>query len=245
MNDHRLSQIETAWSIVRRAHGAQSVAARSAQEQLLDQYGSAIRRYLLAALRDQTAADDVYQDFAVRFVRGDFRNASSDRGRFRSFLKTTLFRMVADFYRSRKARPAVAISPDLSLADSDNEAQRREQEFAQVWRDEMLTRAWDALEEAESQSGKPWFSVMKLRVNNPQIGSKELAEQLATQLGKKVTPTNLRVLLHRARDKFSQLLVDAVADSLDSSNPADIEQELAELKLLVYCRPTLDKLRDG
>jgi len=88
MENNRLSQIETAWSIVRRAHGDESIAARSAQEQLLDQYGSAIQRYLLGALRDATAADDVYQDFAVRFVRGDFHNASQDRGRFRSFLNT-------------------------------------------------------------------------------------------------------------------------------------------------------------
>ena len=49
MND-RLSQIETLWSVVRRAHGTQDNSTRLAQEQMVERYGSAIKNYLLAAM---------------------------------------------------------------------------------------------------------------------------------------------------------------------------------------------------
>ncbi len=243
MNDHRLSQIETAWSIVRRAHGEESLVARSAQEQLLEQYGSAIQRYLLAALRDPSAADDVYQDFAVRFVRGDFHRASQDRGRFRSFLKTSLFRLVADHYRSRQKHRAIELGNEGIVAEDSDDALHREREFTQVWRDEMLKRAWDALLVAEQEAGKPWFSVMQLRVQNPQMRSTALAEALGTQIGKKITPANARVLLHRAREKFSNLLIDCVSNSLNSTELHEVEEELAELELLEYCQNVLEQRR--
>ena len=58
MNEDRLSRIETLWSVVRQAHdGAASDSRSAAQKQLLEQYGGAVRRYLLAALRNQDAAD--------------------------------------------------------------------------------------------------------------------------------------------------------------------------------------------
>lgn len=239
--DDRLSQIETAWSIVRRAHGEESIVARSAQAQLLEQYSSAIQRYLLAALKDPTAADDVYQDFAVRFVRGDFHNASQDRGRFRSFLKTSLFRLVADYYRAQKKDHAVPIETNAVVVDDSDEQLEREREFVQVWRDEMLKRSWDALSDAEAKSGKPWFTVMRLRVDNPELRSADLASKLGSELGKKVTPANVRVLLHRAREKFSNLLIDCVSDSLNTTEVHEVEEELAELELLEYCQAVLEQ----
>ena len=241
MNDHRLSQIETAWSIVRRAHGDESIAARSAQEHLLHQYGSAIQRYLLAALRDQTAADDVYQDFAVRFVRGDFHNASQDRGRFRSFLKTSLFRLVADYFRAKKKLPAIALDSEVVVADDSSDVVDREQEFLQIWRDEMLKRAWAALSAAEAETGKPWFTVMRLRVDHPDLRSTALAKVIGEELGKPVSPANARVLLHRSREKFSNLLIDSVSDSLSTTNINEVEEELAELELLEYCQAILEE----
>jgi hypothetical protein len=46
-------------------------------------YHRAVHRYLLGALRDEDAAEELFQEFALRFVRGDFRWADRGRGRFR------------------------------------------------------------------------------------------------------------------------------------------------------------------
>ena len=56
---------------MRRAHDdddTQQVV--DAKQQLLLRYAPAIRRYLGAALRDPEAADDVFQEFAVKFIKG-------------------------------------------------------------------------------------------------------------------------------------------------------------------------------
>ena len=84
----RLSRINTLWTMVFQAHGADRDAVQQAQCVLLERYRGAIYRYLVGALRDADAAEELAQEFALRFVRGDFRRANPEKGRFRSYLKT-------------------------------------------------------------------------------------------------------------------------------------------------------------
>ncbi len=68
-----------------------------------------------------------------------------------------------------------------------------------------------------------------------------MAEQLSTQLGKPLSAAGVRQTLHRARDRFADLLVDEVVQTLGRSAEEDLEQELIELNLLKYCQPALDR----
>src|SRR5262245_42926116 len=95
--NQRLSLIPTRWSLVYRAHHGPAEAARSARQQLLDRYEDAIRRYLGKLLHSPHAVDEVFQEFAIRLVRGDLRGADPQRGRFRQFVKGTLFHLIADY----------------------------------------------------------------------------------------------------------------------------------------------------
>lgn len=239
----RLSQIETLWSVVRKAHQSDEEIARDAQRRLLKQYGNAIQRYLNAKLRDPAAADDVYQDFAVKFVRGDFHKASPEIGRFRTFLRTVLFRQIADYYRSKKRRGDVQLDVQLAEPVDDLRHEQKDEQFAEVWRDEMLKKAWDSLYELEASTGKPWYSALQLRVRNPKMRSADLAVAIGEQLDKPMTSANVRVLLHRAREKFSVLLIETISNSLNSTSVDDIESELADLKLLSYCQAALEQFR--
>ena len=63
---------------------------------LVLRYGGAVHRYLLASLRDVDAADELAQEFALRFLRGDFKNADPGKGRFRDFLKRAVYRLMVD-----------------------------------------------------------------------------------------------------------------------------------------------------
>jgi hypothetical protein len=67
-----------------------------------------------------------------------------------------------------------------------------------------------------------------------------MAERLTAQLGKPMTPENVRKTLQRAQAKFADLLIDQVAESLDAPS-ADLEAELKELDLLKYCRSALER----
>jgi len=239
-SESRLSRIETLWSVVIRANDVADSGASTAQQQLLDRYGGAIRRYLLGALRNEDAADEVFQEFALKFVRGDFAKANPDKGRFRQFVKTVIYRLVIDYQRrQQKGRRHV----DLADVRADGEptvTDQMEADFANSWRSELLARTWSAMEARETETGKPLYTVLRVRVDHPDMRSAELANELTNRLGREVKAGNARVLVHRSRELFAELLLDFVEESLQSRTEGELEQELIELDLLSYCRPALD-----
>ena len=56
------------------------------QQLVIERYGKAVNRYLLAALCDSDAADELSQEFALGLVSGAFQQVSPERGRFRDWL---------------------------------------------------------------------------------------------------------------------------------------------------------------
>jgi RNA polymerase sigma factor (sigma-70 family) len=247
MDDSHLSQIQTMWSLVERAHGDHT-NVQSAQQDLLDRYGGAVRRYALAALRDEDAADDVFQEFALKFVRGDFASADPGRGRFRAFVKTIVYRLIVDYQRRQKKLGREG-QMHSNLAEPPGEVaaatgQDTDALFQASWRDDLLARCWGKLADYECTSGKPYHTVLRYRVDHPEARSPELAEGLSKSLGKPINAGAVRVLLHRARDAFADLLLDEVMHSLADGSLDTAEQELIELDLLEYCKPALEHRRE-
>jgi RNA polymerase sigma-70 factor (ECF subfamily) len=245
-DDLHLSQIQTMWSVVALAH-ADVTAMQSAQQTMLDRYGGAVRRYALACLRDEDAADEVFQEFALKFVRGDFRGADPGKGRFRAFVKTVVYRLIVDYQRRKKklGREGQMHSnlAEPGAAEPAGAAGATDALFHASWRDELLARCWGRLAEYECKSGKPYHTVLRYRVQHPEARSPELAEGLSQKLGKPINAGAVRVMLHRSRDAFADLLLDEVANSLADGSLDSVEQELIELDLLGYCKPALDRRR--
>lgn len=229
----RLSQISTLWSVVRNANDSQSDTARDAQQQLWDQYSRAARRYLGAALQNDDAVEEVMQDLGLKIVRKEFKNATPEKGSFRSFMKTVLFRMVAD-YRRRQARGREYTTPDET--ETLDPAQ---EEFATSWREEALELAWAKLEALEEESGRPWYAVLRAKIDHPELNSAQLAEAVSRKTSHSISEANYRVLLHRAREKFAEFLVEQVAQTLDVADEAHLQDELAELQLLEFCQSAI------
>jgi RNA polymerase sigma-70 factor (ECF subfamily) len=245
MDDDELhiSRIPTAWTMVRDAH-RDHTQVQSAQQRLLDRYGAAIKRYALSALRDEDAADEVYQEFALRFVRGDFGKADPSRGRFRAFVKTVVYRLIVDYQRRVKKRSTQSgIHSNIAEPEADEEPSH-DAMLRTVWRDELLARCWQRLEEDERKSGKPYYSVLRYRVDHPDLRSPELADGLSKKLGKPINAGAVRVSLHRARELFGEFLLDEINESLDGNSLDEAEQELIDLELHEYCRPALEKRRE-
>lgn len=234
-----LSQIVTLWSVVRRAHDGQSDAVQAAQQEMLDRYGGAVRRYLLGSLRNEDAADEVFQEFALRFVRGDFEKVDPMQGRFRAYLKTVVYRLVVDYQRRKqrqgRQQPLVEEGPACQAEPLDNS----DQQFLDGWRAELLARCWTALEQSGDREGTPYFTVLRFRAEHPELRSAELAKPLGELLGKPLAAGNVRVLIHRARRRFAELLLEEVAHSLDTHDRETLSQELIELNLYEYCREML------
>jgi RNA polymerase sigma-70 factor (ECF subfamily) len=238
--NQRLSLIPTLWSLVGRANNDSPEEAQVARQQLLERYGDAVRRYLRSALHDPHAADEVFQEFALQLVHGKLRGADPQRGRFRYFVKGTLFHLIADYRRKQRdwPRPLPADAANLFAAPEEGQSERL---FVESWCDELLARAWSALAAFESETGQPFHAVLRFRADHPEMKSPQLAEALGTQMGKPVTAVGVRQTLHRAREKFAALLLDEVIHSLEHPGPDQVTEELAELGLLDYCRPALER----
>ena len=232
-----LNQISTLWSLVCRAHQGPAEVAGSARQQLVERYGGAIRRYLQAVLKDADTADEIFQEFALQLCHGNLRGADPERGRFRNFVKGTLFHLIADYRRQQRHWPQPLPAAEVVSADlEDNDADRK---FVESWCDELLARAWAALGAIEAQTGQPYHAVLRFRADHPGMRSPQLAEQLTIRLGRPFTPSGVRQILHRAREKFAALLLDEVSHSLEDPTTEKLEEELVELGLLDYCRPAL------
>lgn len=236
--DEHLSHITTLWTLVANAHGGADTEAARAQERLIAHYGPAIHRYLLGAVRDADLADELFQEFALRLVRGDLRRADPSRGRFRQFVKTTLYHLVVDAQRRRRRQASPLPEGDAAAAKEMTTAESDEQ-FLQAWRAELLARTWDALARTDRTAGQQLLLVLGFRRDHPEVKSPDMAAELARLLGKPVSPEWVRKRLHQARDRFADLLIAEVAQTLEEPTTERLEDELVALGLLSYCRDQL------
>jgi RNA polymerase sigma factor (sigma-70 family) len=242
-SDRRLSRISTLWSLVSLAQHEAGDETRAAQQKLLERYGPAIRRYLLGAVRDADAAEDLWQDFAYRFLHGDMRGIDPERGRFRDFVKGVLFHLVADYHKKRQRLPRQLPSEHPEPAVSCEPDAEQEQAFVASWRDELLARTWAALAAVDEAKGQSFHVVLRFRAEHPELHSDEIAEQLSRSLGKPLTASGVRKTLERARERFADLMLDEIAQGLSNPSVENLEEELIDLNLLEYCRPALERRR--
>ena len=233
--EQHLSQIATNWTMLRQVHGDGGDKAAARQE-LMERYCGAVFRYLLRATRDASVAEDLTQEFALRFIQGRFEGADRERGRFRDYVRGALFRLVKDHYREQ-ARGPRPVSLEHDPVGHDEQA-AADQAFRESWRQELLARAWRAL---EKEAGQPFHAVLRLRADQPELTGTQMAELLTTRLGRGISASNLRQLLHRARERFAELLLDDIRQSLEGAPAERVAEELADLNLLKYCKDILAK----
>ena len=243
--NHHLSRIETHWTAVFQAHQGLPTEAAAAQAALVRRYGGAVHRYLLASLRDAEAADDLAQEFALRFFRGDFRNADPGQGGFRDFLKRAVYHLMVDYHRSRRSRPcapgrrgrrAGPRTPIRGIAISTCR-------FLESWRDQLMALAWTELGRVQEWTGQPFADVLRLRVENADLRSPNWPSELIAaarsigycRLGPRHSPPR--------PDMFVESLLGEVEQSLRYPSPERLEEELIDLGLLEHCRSVLKRRR--
>jgi hypothetical protein len=107
----------------------------------------------------------------------------------------------------------------------------------------MLGEAWQALALFQEESGCPYHTVLSLRVEHAGKPSAALARLTGDRLGRPLGEDAFRQLLRRARQKFADLLVDAVARTLFARDDSSVAEELSDLGLLPWCRQAVARRR--
>jgi hypothetical protein len=220
------------WTVLAQAHAGSEDDAAAARRLLVERYGPAVEAYLRTVVGEPDAAD-LAQQFALELVRGGFRQADRARGRFRNYVKAALFHLVSKYRKAERRRPRPLTTADIPAPTAADE----ETAFDRTWRATLLDRAWATLEQAHPVG----FLALRLRTDG--LGSTDLAAELTERVGKPFTAAGARQQLHRARERFASFLLDAVVHSLADPSPANVEEELRDLDLLVYCGDALQRYR--
>lgn len=232
----RLDQINTRWSLVRRAHNDPADTGTDARKALVLRYSGAVRKYIGAMTRNEEETDELSQDVVVRLLNGDFSGANPNRGRFRDLLKVAVRNMVRNYWEKKGRRAGV----DYDVSTHEEAADDETGPWEDVWTGNVLNLVWGRLQDYErTHEGSMAWSVLRLRADNPDDSSEQLAVKLSARCGHPVKADTTRQHLRRARVRFAEMLIEELADSIDQPNADRIEEELVALGLLEHVRGVL------
>ncbi|MBI1347514.1 hypothetical protein GC163_14640 [bacterium] len=235
--DPTLRNAETDWSLLYLAHAPMAREARPVWNQIFLQYDRPVWQFLRSLVRDDHALDDIYQEFWHRFLKGDFAHATPERGRFRYLLMKVLANLVADYYRRAKRTPGLLLE-DPVATDDDLLEEITARSFM-VWRRQLLNEALAALARAEEGRDALAHQVLQVEIEFEDHTSDEKAVSLSQRLQREISAANYRQLLSRSRKHFAQKLIEQVRMTLADPTPELIREELAELRLLIFCEGEL------
>jgi RNA polymerase sigma factor (sigma-70 family) len=224
----------TNWSVVQKAGGDRSSAAREALGTLCSAYWypvyAMVRRYGF----DAADAEDQTQAYFTRFLEKEWiKEVRPEHGRFRSFLLVSVRNFLHNERDRERAAKRGGGKPPVSL-DGEAADQRYSLEpvesatpetlFERAWAEEVLARALERLrDEAAESEGAERFDQLKGHLTGDELSGTytQLAEEW------EVGESAVRVALHRMRKRLGVLLREEIAATV--TDPADVGEELRHL----------------
>ncbi len=223
----------TQWTMVLMAGQSDAPEARSALETLCQAYWYPLYAYARRRGYSPEDAKDLTQGFfAWLLERNWLGQVDRERGRFRSFLLTSFSRFISDEWDRFKAQKRgggqiIALEFDAAEAHCAGELANPvtpEQSFERRWALTLLGQVMNRLQAEFVREGKAeLFAALK-----PCLLGERTAQpyaQLAASIG--MTEGSVKVAVHRLRQRYRQILRDAVADTVEK--PEEVEDELRYL----------------
>ncbi len=211
--------------------------------QFIVRYGPAIRKYLLALLKDADDVQELSQDIVLRMMQGGFAKATPDRGRFRDYLKVAVRNAAFSFLRRK--RP-VLVEESMLMDVPDAASASADEEWLAGWQRCALAKAWRTLERKQRTSpGNLFFTVLQLSMEHgAEEDSTALAERASEQSGRPINAAAFRKQLSRARDLFATVLVNEAAETLEEPTRDQVQEELIEVGLWPFVRDYFPEIWD-
>ena len=219
----------TRWTLVVAAGDPQRKEARSALVSLCASYWYPLYAYLRRRGYSVDEAQDLTQEFFIRVLEGRYLDrADPERGRFRSFLLTSLKFFVADEEDRQRARKrGGGMLVPLEFSSGEERYQREpghdetpERIFERRWALSVLDRVVERLRNEFVQHGRPeHFECLKVfLLGQSDAPYAALAREMKTSEGA------LKVAIHRLRKRYRELFRVEIADTV--ADPVEVEPEL-------------------
>ena len=222
----------TSWTLVVDAAG-DSQEKQRALSQLCESYWYPL--YAYARKRGNGAADseDLTQAFFAELLsQNRLAAADQSRGRFRTFLLTSMDNFLKNDWRTKQTLKRGGGKQTLSLdfEAAENRFQNEpstsataDRTFERSWAIEVLNRALASVEQQYKGSGKEQlFETLKSNITgDSSLAYEEVAEQLNMKTGA------VKVAVHRLRERYSHQLRLQIAQTVES--PEQVDEELQSL----------------
>lgn len=223
----------THWSLILQAVEVETDDGSEALNQLCQQYWYPVYAYLRRKGIAAATAEDLTQAFFHFLLeKKSLEQVDRNRGRFRSFLLTSVRNFLNNYYRQQQAlkrRHEHWLSIDCGKGEERFQYEpvstmTPEQNFDRAWAMTLLESVIRELDEYYTRNGKQVLFQRLLPVltrdNHPQTYA-----DLASELGK--SESAIKVTVHRMREKSEQILRQKIAPTVN--DPAEIDAEIAEL----------------
>jgi RNA polymerase sigma factor (sigma-70 family) len=222
----------TRWTLVVAAGDPHRNEARSALVSLCENYWYPLYAYLRRRGYPADQAQDLTQEFFIRLLEGRYLDrADPEKGRFRSFLLTSLKFFVADEedrQRAGKRGGGAVVSLEFSSGEERYQREPAHDEtpewiFERRWALSVLDRVVDKLRDEFVQHGRTeHFERLKVfLLGQSDAPYAALAREMKTSEGA------LKVAIHRLRKRYRELFRQEIADTV--ADPAEVESELRHL----------------
>jgi RNA polymerase sigma factor (sigma-70 family) len=229
----------TRWTLVVAAGDPDRKEARSALGSLCEHYWYPLYAYLRRSGHPPDEAQDLTQEFFIRVLEGRYLDrADPAKGRFRSFLLTSLKFFVADQgdrQRARKRGAGMVVPLEYSSGEERYQREPAHDEtpehiFERRWAFSVLDRVVEKLRNELVQHGRPehFDRLMVFLLGQSDAPYAALASEMKTSEGA------LKVAIHRLRKRYRELFRQEIADLV--ADPADVESELRYLAAVLTSR---------
>ncbi len=223
--------ITTHWSVVMAAGQKDSPQASEALQQLCRAYWYPLYAFVRRQGHDATDAEDLTQEFFARFLAKEyFQRADPSRGRFRNYLLACMKNFLTEQHRQagrlKRGGAAAVISWDSRTAEERYHLEPAdpvtpETVYDRRWALTLLERALARLGEEQLAAGRQQlFAAVKDCLWGG--GSGEGYANIAAGQGMAVGA--LKVMIHRLRQRYRELLREEVAHTVVTAK--DIDPEL-------------------
>jgi len=224
----------THWSVILRAGGEASAEADRALEDLCRTYWYPLYAYVRRQGRSAEDAQDLTQEFFARLLERKYlRLADRERGRFRTFLLSSLKNfLVNEWEKSRSAkRGGGAVTFSLNEQEANGrylaepaDGLTPDRIYEKRWAVTLLERVLVLLREKYLADDK----ALLFETLEPYVCGESMLEgydEMAGRLG--MSAGALRIAMHRLRVDYREVLRDEVARTVGT--PADVDQEVRDL----------------
>jgi RNA polymerase sigma factor (sigma-70 family) len=224
----------THWSVVVLAGQGQSAPADAALAKLCQTYWYPLYVFVRRQGHSQEDAQDLVQAFFARVLEKNyFKDADRDKGKFRSFLLIAVKRFLANEWDRANRLKRGGGQTMIPLDEERTEARYAvepvdeaspEKAFERRWALTLLDQVLKQLEAEFADAGKAAiFAELKAFLSGESSGSTYV--EIGKRLG--MSEANMKVTVHRLRQRYRELLRLEIANTVDS--PEAIDDEIRHL----------------